>query len=659
MNENSDFTTAFEHDLSLSLELESDGKKAKVLSGHIEKFSIKEHPYGHSSIIQFSGINNKEMDALFRPEKVIKSTLTFKAIDPVTGTPVNSPQLELKGIVTSRCVKRVTSYLETEEKSHLIYEITVVDYAQATWGEHHPINVYVDKSMKKVFEAHVNPEITIKFDWDKLDDPHPIIAFSLPHKDWLPPDQQVSFYSFLNWYLHKENGILSYDYKAHSYALLTKKAKAGKPLNLLEWWVDPPICRFPNPARHNIKKMKPTFESIENEDKENKEPFKSVQRNSINAENYRCYPEQAYQETLSTLMPEKNVIEVELVHFDKTVKLDQLVPGSAICFKGKGPGTWSSDDCYKGKTFVVRSLFIQADKMETAEELIKPSQKYRMQIKAILEEDGEPFVLRPSFIPPQFPFTVLGAIFSDVGDKEQSTYNLLKTEKVQQGQYLVQVPHVEDNKKVVVPFTPDFISGQFYFPFTKGQKVEVAMYLHTAKIQRPADWQPLTRMDMSLQANQIVLASNGKDKYIWLRHEFEGGKDSVFTIEQATSDTQKQIIKIKDKDTLITVEEKDKKKLFIHMNNDVGLTLSLEDKNANMTQQTLFDGKAMTHICKSGDTSTIVQKPDSISFDSKKINLSCEELILDAKDSISMKGANKFDVESKIANIKAPSVKLG
>ena len=145
-----------------------------------------------------------------------------------------------------------------------------------------------------------------------------------------------------------------------------------------------------------------------------------------------------------------------------------------------------------------------------------------------------------------------------------------------------------------------------------------------------------------------------------IRHEFVDGKDSVFTIKQSSSETQTQTIQIKEKDILITVEEKDKKTLFIQLNNDSGVTLSLEDKSAGANQQTVFDGKSMTHTCKGSEgTSTIVQKPDSVTIDCKEFTVKSDTITLDAKDTISQSGKNKVNIETKVANVSASSVKLG
>ena len=224
----------------------------------------------------------------------------------------------------------------------------------------------------------------------------------------------------------------------------------------------------------------------------------------------------------------------------------------------------------------------------------------------------------------------------------------------------MQVPLVEDDKKVVVPFTPDFMTGQFYFPFTKGQRVELSMYFHTAKIMRLSDWQPLARLPMGVQGNQMVLASNGKDKYVIIKHEFENGKNSIFTITQSSSPTQTQVIKVLEKEITITVDEKDKKNLFVQLNKDTGLTLSLEDKTAGVTQQIFLDGKSITHMCKGKPgTSSIIQTPDTITVTSKNVTLSCDEIFVNAKNSISVDGTNKVTINGKKIEIPGSCLDLG
>ncbi len=398
---------------------------------------------------------------------------------------------------------------------------------------------------------------------------------------------------------------------------------------------------------------------MDGEDKENDDSFKSVRRETIDSKNYRIYPEQANEPVQSTLVSENNEVEVEITQFVDKLQIDKLTPGSFLTFKGDKEGNWTRDAVFKDKNFRIRSLYLEAHKLEVSEEIIKPLQPYQLYIKAKLEMEDETFVEWPRFVPPTYPFYIQGKVFSDIGDKEQSTYKIQESEEAPQGQYLVLVPLAGEDKKVVAPFVPAY-SGQYYYPFCKDAKVMLSMHFRTAKIDRPIDWDPLARLPGGVQGNQNVLASNGKDKYMIIRHEFVDGKDSVFTIKQSSSETQTQTIQIKEKDILITVEEKDKKTLFIQLNNDSGVTLSLEDKSAGANQQTVFDGKSMTHTCKGSEgTSTIVQKPDSVTIDCKEFTVKSDTITLDAKDTISQSGKNKVNIETKVANVSASSVKLG
>lgn len=647
----------FETNLMLSLKLESDGKEAEVVSGNIEGISLNLHSYGHICSVQFTAFDEDEIDQMFTAPKIIKATIAFKPTDPKEGS---APLLEIKGIITDKCFKRMPSALLNSEKPVRMYEIYFCDNAKVTWSQHFPLNIYLDESMKDVIEKHINPEITMMYDWDTLEVKHPITAFSLEHKYWLPENQQTSFYSFLIWYLRQENGILAYDYKNHSYKITGKKGElSGPPLEVYEWCALPPLCIFPQTPRYNSKVINHSSNLMDAEDKENQNSFTSVRRESIDSSNYRVYPEQASEKMQSTLVSEKNEIELEITNFKEKLQIDKLTPGSFLCFKGDKGGNWSSDVVFKEKNFRIRSLSLEAHKLSISEELKKPLQAFQLYVKIKLETEDETFVEWPGFIPPTYPFYIQGKIFSDVGDVEQSTYKILELENAPQGQYLVQVPLAGEEKRVVAPFVPSY-SGQYYYPFCKDAKVMLSMHFRTAKIERPIEWDPLARLPVGVQGNQIVLASNTRDKYVIIRHEFVDGKDSVFTIKQSSSETQTQTLTIKEKDTIITVEEKDKKTLFIQLNNEKGLILSLEDKTAAATQQTVFDGKSMTHTCKGSEgTSTIVQKSDSISMECKEFTIKSDTIVLEAKDSISQTGKNKVNIESKVANVCAPSVKLG
>lgn len=615
--------------------------------------------------MRFSAFDFSDLEQMFNSPKVLKATLT---LTPNDEKKFGNPILELKGIVTSKYFKRLPSSDSTNGKPVKIYEINFCDPAKATWEQHYPSNIYLEESMKDVIDKHLNPEIQMEFDWEPIEAKHPIIAFSLEHKHWLSIQEQTNFYSFLIWYLHQENGVLLYDYKKHNYKITgKKKAAEGDPFEIKELFCSPPVCILPLPPRYNTKVIKHSADLMDGEDKENEDSFKTTRRESIDPANYRVYPNQATEKIQSPLTSEKNEFEFQIREWgrdkatgkDNEIPLDRLIPGSYISFIGDGEGNWLRDECFKGKKFRIRSLHLTADKEENSQWIYSPTQLYEVKTRVKLEEEEETFVLWPSFARPNYPFYIQGKIFCEIGEEEQSTFNILESEEAPQGQYQVLVPLAGEEKKVVAPFVPAY-SGQYYHPFIKDAKVMLSMYFHTARIERPIDWDPLARLPAGVQGNQIVLASNGKDKYTIIKHEYADGKDSVYTIKQSSSETQTQTLEIKEKEIKMTMDEKDKKTIFIQWSHESGLILSLEDKDAGSKQEIVFDGESMTHTCKgSGGTSTIVQKPDSVAIECKEFSVKSETITLDAKDTISQSGANKVNIKTNVANVSAPSVKLG
>ncbi|MFI5342594.1 MAG: hypothetical protein ACHQUC_00055 [Chlamydiales bacterium] len=646
--------TNFKVNLMLSLKLESEGKEvefpSKMPTGYIESIHyLHLHSYGYECHLQFRAFDHDDLEEMINSPKILKATLTFKPTEEEQGT---NPILELKGAVTYRTRTRVNSNLK-ENKADRIYSIKFCDFAKATWEQHYPSNIYLEESMKEIIEKHVNPDVAMKFDWDLVEIKHPITAFSLKYK-------QANFYSFLNWYLHQENGILLYDYKAHSYTITGKKKELeGEPLEVDELTCNPPVCYFPHPPRYNGKVIKHSADEMDGEDKENEDSFKAMRRELIDPANYRVYPEQADEEVQSIDTRQKNLVELELTEVSNKIHLDKLTPGSYLCFKRYKSDSWTDEASFKDKKFRIRNLDFSATKDSQSEPNYRKIDPYYLSIRIILEEAEETFVERPNFVPPTFPFYIQGKVFCDIGEEEQSTFKILESEEAPQGQYQILVPLAGEEKKVVAPFVPAY-SGQYYYPFIKDTKVMLSMHFRTAHIERPIDWDPLARLPAGIQGNQIVLASNGKDKYTIIKHEYLDGKDSIYTIKQSSSEEQTQTIEIKEKEITITMDEKNKKTVFIQLSHESGLTLSLEDKDAGSKQQVVFDGESMTHTCKGSDgTSTIVQKPDSITIECKEFSVKSETILLDAKDSISQTGKNKVNIKTNVANVSAPSVKLG
>jgi hypothetical protein len=637
----------FDADLKLKLVLESDGKKAELIAGNIENIFLKLHSYGFEATLIFSSCNDQEVDAVYDSKKPTTVVLTF--LDPKK----TEPLFELKGFVITKQSQRVDTADNNLGEPLTFYKVRVQDNARATWEEHFPTSIYVNKSMKEALEQHKNPEITIKYDFPPLESIKPITAFSLPFNKALPKAQQPSFYSFINWYLHLEGGILNYDYKTHSYSIVAKKDDKGEAYKIQEKWITPPIGLHAPVPRFNTKIVTHTAQNVDAEEVENTEAYKSVRRDFMNPEGYTIFPQHAPQDVVSPLYPDETELTFHAKYFTDDFHIHQLIPGSLIGF----PTDKSWTQPHQDKAYRVRMLTFSANKLDPPD-VDKPVQKYDITCSPTLELKEETYIERPLFHPPVFPFEIHGKIFSDIGDTQQSTFKVTQEEEAPQGQYHVVVPLVGGDQKIIVPFTPN-MPGHHFFPYTKDQEVLLAMYFRTALILRAINFQNRVRLPQDVQGKQIVLSYNGVDQYALMKHEFKDGKDSVVTIEQATSDKQAQTITIQDKEIVIAVETKDEKTILIKYSCEQGLFLSLNDKASKITQEIALDGKQITQTCKNdSDTNTIIQTPDTTTLTCKNFNLKADKVVIDAKEAINCKAGSKFNVEAPISNAKT-QMKIG
>lgn len=85
----------------------------------------------------------------------------------------------------------------------------------------------------------------------------------------------------------------------------------------------------------------------------------------------------------------------------------------------------------------------------------------------------------------------------------------------------------------------------------------------------------------------------------------------------------------------------------IELLTDKGLTIKVEDPDGKLTQTVTLDGKAITlEVKSSSDTSTIVQKADSVTVTSKNFTVKSDTITLEAKEAISATSKKTLKLQS-------------
>lgn len=654
MSYSSTMNSSFNKELNLLLNLEAEGQVVKLTTGSIKEINLELFPFGFLGHLELSVFENEELYEMLASPKIVKVALIFQSTKPEEE---GKQIIEIKGIVTDKGFKRISGSKNEPEKVQRIYKMDFCDDLRGTWQVHNPTNIYVDESMKDIFEKHLHPEVKINFKWNELEKKHPITAFKLPYKHWLKAQDQSNFYSFFVWYLHQEKGVLLYDYKTHQYTITgMKKALSGEPLEIRTKFVDCPFCIFPSAPRYNERVIKHSATASEYEDKEHPHSFKKAFREDFDYANYRNYPHQANLKVLSPLESEKAEILIEFSGLNEEMGLDKLTPGSYIKFKSDMDGDWNHDPQFKNKNFRIRSFHFNAFNYENDNISYKPNQNFVLYQKARLEEEDEKFVEWPKFFPLE-SFVVQGKVHSDIGDEEQSTFKIQDSEKAPQGHYLIYVPLAK--KCLVIPYGP-YESNNRFDPFRKDSHVKLEMFFRTAVLLGPDGYNDGVRLPAGIQGNQYVFASNGKDKSTSMKHEYVEGKESVLTIQQFSSEEQTQVMEVKEKSMTFAVEEKDKNSLSLQLKTALGGVLSRNDKEAKIEQQFAMEGENTTVACKGeAGTSTLTLKPVEIHLKGKKLILDFEDIIVKAANSIVQEGKNSFDIKTKVVNVESPGVNLG
>lgn len=638
--QNPDSYTFTEH-LTMKLELESDGKKGTIYASNIENFELELHSYGFDGWIGFTGYENEDIEEVFNSSKPIDVTFAYKTRECEEPT-------SIKGVV----VERFSRGIERNEKEACMFQMKFSDGAKESWSNHFPKAIHIEKTMKDVIDKEKNPLVNIEYDWEVLTEEHPILAYSLHDDHHLAKKEKVSFYSFLTWYLQQEGGVLEYNYKENKYKILGEKSSEGDPKAVAQFWVTTPWLSHPISPKWVNRNIKHFPDRMEEESESNEDGYPSVQKDNYDNSTYAQFPEQNKERVKSPIQNEKAEIVFRVKEFDEKFQFVDLFPGNCIIFKGREALElqWSDHSYYKDKEFRIRKTRIVGQSQQLPFGVEVETMPFECGIEVTAEYKEEVFIPRPDYNYPQFPFTTLGEIFCDLGGEEQTTFNVTKDENMPLGRYQVKIPlSGEEDKYVIVPFSPDFMTGQHYFPFCKEQQVMLDMEFKTAKIKRVVNWQPLTELPEKTQGCQIVFASEGPNKYLFQKHEYEDGKDSVMTIKQSSSERQTQVITIKEKEIKVVVEEQDKRVTTIQLNRDEGLLIEVEDQDSGITNSTLYDDQSITHTSKgSSGTSTIVQKPDSVEITADKVTTNCEEFFVDAKKIVTLKAASKVFLDTPL-----------
>ncbi|GEM_PF-2337266 len=641
-----------------SLKLEGQGKPLEVPCGNIPKIDVSILSYGFHGRIRFVVHKDEELDFFYEPA-IIKVTLTVTPLD--TTDPENELKpFELKGIITDKTLsKEAIEGYKSDEVQARECVIEFCDPACAIWSQHFPVQIFTEKSMKDVIEEYISDSISIKYDSDLTAETHPLIAIGLGD-----PRNTVDFYTFLMWHFETQGSIWQYDYTEKQYVISDKKDDSGEVTQLPCDKAGVSVF-WPEPSRQNQRVVNSYTEDFASEEVEGEEVFEEIRRD-------RLFPTPIPDEVTkkaTDIKPKNHTCEHQLIVDFKRYPKKDLYPGNLFNFEDP---YWGKELYFKEKEYRIHTL--QLDLTGTENPMTKTpmeQQEYVGSVVGVFETKEEVLVQRPNIRVPVYPFALEGKVLSELGEKQEETFEIGKDEETDQTYYTVKLPWAED-QTVKAPFEPTYINGQSYYPLLHDQRVVVHFTLFKAKIVEVKNWFEMAELPRTVQGNKTVFApwkeDEGDLKYTIMEHK-EDANGLTFLIERQ-QEKQVQYIRITHDGLHLMVHEakKTEPQCHIWMNNEHRIEINSQVK-PNEKQTMVLEPKKITTICEDGgDKSSITQTPTKISIECDEFELTTEkETTLVSKGptstkgkKVTIKGDSGVAIEdgSKVA-ISAPSITEG
>lgn len=531
----------FAQELAIELKLTIGETAFSVPCGQVKNLAIELNSYGFDVSVDFWLL--ARVDLLFIPFSEKTLAQAYFLVQAYYNDPSVPPlPIALTGYVYEKGLTEVT--IPTVDNIPMLYRhyfIKFCDPATLFWRQHFPSQLFVDKTMTDVIDAHKGDKITITYDFTPLTVQKPILMLGLGESR-----NSASFYDFLMWYLDAQNGILAYDSLLNAYKIVAAKVDVGEAqpvgdTELASWQVV-----FPETVRHNVNLLNGYTENADKQEIVNTEVVTGIRKDIL-----VIMPVSDQFSARATLEESRLILrehEVELNFRDyPTITVR---PGHLITLAG---GNWGVGHFTFSKVYRVWQTSIKATAkgQEALDDQDKSVAGYNVDVTVRLELQAEKYVHRPPFVAPRYPVCVEGKILSEAGAATEETYQIYQEQTTSQDMYKVAIP-LWENQNAIVAFTPDFFAGHFYFPAYKNERVLLAFEFESATIAKFLDWRPGGRLPAESQGNHLLMGLKA-DSQTSFNHVYEDQKPVLNLKRTSAADTQ--LVQLKEGCMILETKE--------------------------------------------------------------------------------------------------------
>lgn len=517
--------------LQITLSLEIGDTSHTVPGGDVCRVELELLPHGFSGRVAFwikddDAFGGGEKDPLLKPmlgTDLIRLRLELVPLQQEKYGRKAPPGLTLNALIGERRIREETvKDLEGQSVLFRRYELSFADAAQLLWRQHRPLALYTDKPLADVLKAHTGPEIQLELDWTLLTEDRPQTFLGLDRDP-----QNATLYDFVVWLAHTRNGHWWYDYPAAVWRLTGERSAEEDPGILPGEQIEGLELCLPPVPRHNLNVLNAFAGASTRKWAVEFKPAVEGIRQDVLVRVPLDEPAEALKGLEEArLLPPVQTLRLEL----KEWPIAPFLPHA--CLKPADGKRWPARSVALETSWrVIRtSLEATATAPEPGgKDHLNTDASYAVVLRLELEDSTAKAFSPPPHVAPVWPRLVEGVIVSELGEKEDETYEIREDEDTALEYYRISLPLFED-QEVVAPYDPGFSAGQLYLPLLKGTRVLVALNFDGARIERVLTWRGGARLPVDAQGHHLLMGRSTKHMTS-LKHDEQDDKP-VFRLER-------------------------------------------------------------------------------------------------------------------------------
>jgi hypothetical protein len=506
-----------------------------VNGGDVRAFSLAMTSYGVEGSVTFVAQNDSSRGGSYTDEILadfVKPDLGTVSLSVTAGhsdttTATTLPAIAAGGVIVGREVSEhvYTRQLDAPDVLFRRYTVRFADPARALWRQHFPCDLFVQKTMQDVLDAHKGANVTLTYDWDLLTTTRPQVFFDLD------PERGASFYDFVVWFIRTYQGVLTLDHAKGSYSIAGAKGASGQAVTLPRDDVATLIHRLPEVPRHAPRVVNSNTESAAQRVVTNASAADGVFRDVLlRTAVAQEVDDRVTLETARPLLPLRE-LDIAFARFPTVA----MVPGSLVDVSSKG--AFSSEMIPSTEPWRVHRLTVEATAIAPGPERDygDTSTGFEVAVSAHLESQSDATPRLPSYVAPWYPGHLEGKVVSEVGEASDVTYQFTQDATTNLDIYKVKIP-LFAGQIVTAPFEPQQGSGMFYIPVYKDARVVVALGFGDARIARLLDWRPGAQVPLDGQGQQLLLGKSAESNTSVL-HDYESDRPVFRILRTNAKDT--------------------------------------------------------------------------------------------------------------------------